>query len=103
MDFVCFCQDRHLTTYDIYITIQTMTRTQVYLAEDQQLTLHQIAKANNTSMSKLIREGIDLVIKEKTGGQTRSQQFLKSLLSYPDKYRVKLPKSSVKLVREERD
>lgn len=80
-----------------------MTRTQVYLPDDQHLTLHQIAKANNTSFSQLIREGAELVIKKRAQKLHPQSEFWRLLKSYPDSKRVKLPKSSVELVRAERD
>ena len=80
-----------------------MTRTQIYLPDDTHAQLLQIAQTGDQSLSQLIREGADLVIKSKTGGLTPSQKFIKSILAYPDSNRVKLSKSSVELVREQRD
>ena len=80
-----------------------MTRTQIYLPDDTHAQLLQIAQTGDQSLSQLIREGADMVIKAKTGGLTPSQRFIKSILSYPDSNRVKLSKSAVKLVREQRD
>jgi hypothetical protein len=80
-----------------------MTRTQIYLPDEQHLTLHQIAKAGNTSFSQLIREGADLVIKKRSQKLRPQSEFWRLLFSYPDKSRVKLSKSSEQLIREERD
>jgi len=80
-----------------------MIRTQVYLPDDTHAQLLHLAHTDNTSLSRLIREGADMVIKAKTGGLTPSQKFIKAILSFPDSKRVKLSKSAVELIRDERD
>lgn len=79
-----------------------MTRTQIYLPDDTHAQLLQIAQADNSSLSRLIREGANMVIKSKSGGLTSTQKFIKAILSYPDSNRVKLSKSAVELIREQR-
>lgn len=81
-----------------------MTRTQIYLPDDTHAQLLQIAQTDNSTLSRLIREGADMVIKTKSKTSlTPTQKLLKALLAFPDSKRIKLPKSSVELVREERD
>lgn len=80
-----------------------MTRTQIYLPDDTHAQLVQLAQTGNGSLSQLIREGAEMVIKAKTGGLTPTQRFIKAILSFPDAKRIKLSKSAVELVRDERD
>ena len=80
-----------------------MIRTQIYLPDDQHLALHSIAKSQNTSFSRLIREGADLVVKKHSKKMHPQSEFIHALLNFPDKLRVRLPKSSIELVRAERD
>jgi hypothetical protein len=42
-----------------------MRKTMVYLNEDQYYILNQIAKQSNRKMAELIREAVDILIKEK--------------------------------------
>ncbi|TSC85823.1 MAG: hypothetical protein G01um101416_775 [Microgenomates group bacterium Gr01-1014_16] len=80
-----------------------MTRTQIYLPDDTHAQLLQIAQTGDQSLSQLIREGADMIIKAKSEGLTPTQKFVKAILSFPDSKRVKLSKSAVELIRDERD
>lgn len=80
-----------------------MTRTQIYLPDDQHSALLRIAKSQNTSLSDLIRQGAKLVIQNKTGHTTTQAKALSFLSKYSQKKLPKLSADSVSLVRLERD
>lgn len=81
-----------------------MTRTQIYLPEDTHASLLQLARVENVSLSELIRQGAETVLKKKKiNKKSLQQEALKFLANFPDKYRIKLSKSAVVLVREQRD
>jgi hypothetical protein len=80
-----------------------MTRTQIYLPDDQHMALLRIAKSQKTSLSSLIRQGAQIVIQNKTGTSSPQAQALNFLNSYSKKKLPKLPQDSVTLVRQERD
>lgn len=83
-----------------------MVRTQIYLSDDTHATLLELARAGNTSLSALIRQGAAQVIKKqkKINKYTSPQQkALNYFANYPDSKRIKLSDSAVNLVRKERD
>lgn len=80
-----------------------MTRTQIYLPEETHANLVHLAKMENVSLSELIRNGADLVIKTKQKGLSPHRQTLKMLADYPESLRVKLADSATKLIRKHRD
>lgn len=80
-----------------------MTRTQIYLPEETHAILAHLAKMENVSLSELIRNGADLVIKTKQKGLSPHRQTLKMLADYPESLRVKLADSATKLIRKHRD
>lgn len=80
-----------------------MTRTQIYLPEETHANLVHLAKMENVSLSELIRNGADLVIKTKQKGLSPHRQTLKMLADYPESLRVKLADSATKLIRKQRD
>lgn len=81
-----------------------MTRTQVYLPEDTHASLLQLARSENVSLSELIRQGAETVIKSKHAKILSPQRrALKMLADYPDSQRITLSDSAVNLVRQQRD
>lgn len=80
-----------------------MTRTQIYLPEETHANLVHLAKMENVSLSELIRNGADLVIKTKQKGLSPHRRTLKMLADYPESLRVKLADSATKLIRKQRD
>lgn len=80
-----------------------MTRTQIYLPEETHDLLLRLAKQEKTTLSKLIREGANEVVKKRRIRKTLRQKALDFFANPPKKYQVSLPKSAVELVREERD
>lgn len=80
-----------------------MLRTQIYLPKEDHASLTKLANQKNTSLSKLIREGVQEVLKKHYGTKSPQQKALKFLVGYPDKKRIKLSDSAVNLVRKERD
>ncbi len=80
-----------------------MIRTQIYLRDEQHLVLLQIAKSQNTSLSDLIRQGAAIIIQKKIGNSSPQVQALTYLKNYSKRKLPKLSKSSVELVRQERD
>lgn len=80
-----------------------MIRTQVYLDDDIHKTLLQLAKAQGTSFSRLVREGAKEVIKRHYGEVNPQKKALKFFARPPKQYRIKLSKPSPTLIRNERD
>lgn len=80
-----------------------MIRTQIYLPDETHTTLLRLAKDTGTTLSKLIREGANHVIRAKYGKLTPQQKAIRFFTHLPDKYKVKLTKPAWKLIREERD
>jgi len=80
-----------------------MIRTQIYLPEDVHTSLQKLANKKGTTLSKLIREGAETVLKKHYGKKTPQQKALHFLANYPDELRIKLTKSAVELVREQRN
>lgn len=80
-----------------------MTRTQIYLPEETHDLLLRLAKQEKTTLSKLIREGANEVVKKRSGKKSPQQKALELLTSYPNRLRIKLPKPAHALIREERD
>lgn len=80
-----------------------VTRTQIYLPEETHATLLRLARAEDVSLSELIRKGADLVIKTKRKGQSQERQTLKMISNYPDNLRTTLSDSSVNLIRKQRN
>lgn len=80
-----------------------MIRTQVYLDDDIHKTLLQLAKAQGTSFSRLVREGAKEVIKRHYGETNPQKQALKFFAHPPKRYMIRLSKQSAQLVRDERD
>jgi hypothetical protein len=65
-------------------------RTQVYLPEETHKNLLLLARQKDTTLSKLIRQGADHVIKKNYGKLSPQQKTLKFLANPPQKYRVNL-------------
>lgn len=81
-----------------------MIRTQIYLPEDTHANLLRIAKESNTSLSKLIRKGAEIVIKKKYGKNMPQQKALKFFANPPGNLIInKSGKELIELIRKERD
>lgn len=80
-----------------------MIRTQIYLPDETHEQLLRLAKQENSSLSKLIREGADQVVKKRSGKKSLQQKAFEFFANPPKKYQVTLPKSAAELIREERD
>lgn len=81
-----------------------MTRTQIYLPEETHDLLLRLAKQEKTTLSKLIREGANEVVKKRRIRKTLRQKALDFFANPPKKYQVDLTgKDVVDLIRKERD
>lgn len=80
-----------------------MIRTQIYLPEETHSTLLRLAKIKGTSLSCLIRQGADEIVKKNYGRFTPQQKALNFFANPPKKYQIKLSKPAHILIREERD
>lgn len=81
-----------------------MVRTQIYIPEDTHANLLRLAKEKNTTLSKLIRQGADTIIKKHYGKLTPQERALKFFANPPKKYQIDLTgKQAVDLIREDRD
>ena len=81
-----------------------MIRTQIYLPEETHTNLLRLAKVKGTTLSRLIRQGADTVIKKHYGNLTPQQRALRFFANPPKKYQINLTgKQAVDLIREDRD
>ncbi|OGM29649.1 hypothetical protein A2630_04980 [Candidatus Woesebacteria bacterium RIFCSPHIGHO2_01_FULL_44_10] len=80
-----------------------MIRTQIYLPEETHENLLRLAQQKQTTLSQLIRQSADTVIKKHYGKLTPQQKALKFLANYPTKLKVSLSDSAVNLVRKHRN
>lgn len=80
-----------------------MIRTQIYLPDDIHANLLKIASRTGTTLSKLIREGAEAVLKRKLGGKHPQRDALRFFANVPEKYKTKLRgKELVTLVAKDR-
>lgn len=80
-----------------------MIRTQVYLPEETHHLLMRLARRKGTTFSQLVREGVDVVVRKTYGKLTPQKRAMKFFAHFPDKWKLKLPDSSVNLIRKDRD
>ena len=79
-------------------------RTQIYLPEEIHSNLQKLAKQKGTTLSKLIRQGAETVLKKGYGKKTPQQKALEFFAKVPKEYRInKTGKELIDLLRKERD
>lgn len=81
-----------------------MKRTQIYLPVETHSTLLKIAREKGTTLSRLIREGVNGLIKKRYGGLTPQQKAIQGLIKLADKYRLNVSGAKlIEQIRKERD
>lgn len=80
-----------------------MIRTQIYMPEEMHTMLLRLAQQQDTTLSSLLRQGANLVVKRKKSN-AKLARVLKLLANPPKKYLIDLKgKTAVQLIREQRD
>ena len=81
-----------------------MTRTQVYLSQNTHASLLHLAQIENVSLSELIRQGAESVLKKnKIKKKSPQREALEFLANFSNKYHIRLSQPADVLVREQRD
>lgn len=81
-----------------------MIRTQIYLPEDTHDNLSRLAKIKGSSLSELLRQGAELVMKKSYGELTPQQEASLFFAKPPKRYKVNLTgKKLVEQLRRDRD
>lgn len=80
-----------------------MIRTQIYLPEEIHSALLRLAKLKGITLSRLICQGVDIIVKKNYCKSTPQKKTLNFFANPPKKYRIKLTgKQAVELMSEER-
>ena len=81
-----------------------MIRTQIYLPEEIHSNLLKLASQTGTTLSKLIREGAEVVLKRKAGQNHPQAEAVRFFANLPKDYKTKLTgKQMIELLDKDRN